>query len=219
MHIQKSTTLLLYHHPLPLCRVSGTEAAVQHPPLERTHTPSWRIKARHEVPHISQGAEMHPLERTPVFFFRSFYTFWSTEARQNRPSCARRIPYKANEQVRTRLNAWDVAEVRREFRLASVGWSDRRNQTEARIDVQGPCSLAEWSEAAVSGGGNEELESGAGKSGVIRPCALLRARTWKRFNGGSATTHQWTSTGDVSIVRRRRTGQGGHEGKKRNTYQ
>lgn len=48
---------------------------------------------------------MHPLKRIPTAFSRSFDTFCFIEARQNRPSCARRIPYKATGQVSMQLNA------------------------------------------------------------------------------------------------------------------
>jgi len=75
----------VYHStPMPLCRASGTETAVQHPPLQGTHSPSWRIKARHEVPHVPQGAEVHPFERTPAFFHTfSNFPFPPTKTRQN----------------------------------------------------------------------------------------------------------------------------------------
>jgi len=82
---------------------------------------------------------MHPFERTPAFFFRTFdkFPFSFTKARKNRPSCIRRIPYITNKYVSVRFNASGVAEVRRKFRLASVRWSEHRDRTEGWIDVQG----------------------------------------------------------------------------------
>ena len=155
----------------------GTKA-VQHPLLERTHSPTRCCKARHEVPHISQGAEMYPFKRVPTAFFRSFDPF--TEARQNRPSCARRIPYKANEQFSMRLNAWDIAEVRREFKFASVRWSGRRNRTETRIDVQGLCRMKR--SRRERGDGMVRWRAGREKAGSLGRCTLFCRRTWKRLS-------------------------------------